>query len=329
MTLKASPSPNLNCLDWEENPKKIMLNWKNLVKEQPELFDIIIVSLDENGLIDHRKWLIGQYLQSDDKTFDGVVIDFDKDGKDISIKSSKVKYWCNLYEGGYKLPLDHKQEDLPTYYGAFRKLILSYEYRFLAMAKLSKTAAGKVYPLDLYFDGIYNRSLSLIHATLTLLDNKNYMAAASIVRLHLDNFLRLNAAWLVEKPHDFVVEVMDGKPIKDIKDRKGKKMVDGYLADEASEDYPWVKEVYKKGSGFIHFSGTHIFSHQKIINKDERTIGTYIGKGDWDNVTDKSRIEVLAVMIEISDCILKLAYGWARTKMQENDLENFIKNESK
>lgn len=298
-----------------------MLNWKSLEKIQPELFDIIIFALNRDDLTDHRKWLIGQYLQSDDKSFYGVVIDFGEDGKDIAIKSGRVKYWCHLYEGGYKLPPDYKQEDLPTYYEAFRNLILTYEYRFLAMAKLSKTAAGMVYPLDLYFDGIYNRALSLINATLTLLDSKNYMAAASIVRLHLDNFLRLNAAWLVAKPHDFVLEVMGGTPINKIKDRNDKKMLDSHLVDEASKNYPWVKEVYDKACGFVHFSGTHIFSHQKIIDKDERTIGTYIGKGDWDNVTDKSRIEVLAVMIDISDCILELAYGWARTKMQENDLD--------
>lgn len=296
------------------------MNWKSLHDNQPELFDIIIITLDDD-LSDHRNWRIGQYLQSADKTFYGVLVDFDKDGQDIAIKSEKVKYWCPLFEGGHKLPSDYTEEDLPMYYEAFRKLILSYEYRFLVMAKLTKMAAGKVYPLDLFFDGIYNRSLSLIQATLTLLDSSNYMAAASIVRLHLDNFLRLNASWLVDKPHDFVLEVMNGKAIKNIKDKKGNKMLDGYLVDEATKKYPWVKEVYEKACGYVHFSGTHIFSNQKIIDRDDRTIGTFIGKGDWDNVTDKSRIEVLAVMIEISDCILELAYGWARTKMQEDDLE--------
>jgi hypothetical protein len=298
-----------------------MLNWKNLKEKQPELFDIIIIALNEDDLTDHSKWLIGQYLQSDDKSFYGVVIEFDETGKDIAIKFDRVKFWSPLFEGGHQLPLKFKEEDLPIFYEAFRKMILSYEYRFLVIAKLSKTASGKVYPLDLYLDGIYNRALSLIYATLTLLDSKNYMAAASIVRLHLDNFLRLNAAWLVEKPHDFVMEVMDGTPIKRIKDRNEKKMLDGYLVDEASKTYPWIKEVYEKACGFVHFSSTHIFSNQKIANVEERTIDTYIGKSDWDNVTDKSRIEVLAVMIEISDCILQLAYGWARTKMQENDLD--------
>jgi len=295
-----------------------MLNWKKMSETQPELGDVVIIS-NEADKKDRTKWRIGQFLQSDDKSFYGIVVDFDDEGKDIAIKSNKVDYWCNLFEGGFKLPSDYKKEDLTIYYQAFRKLILSYEHRFLLMAEVSKMAKRKVYPLDMYLDGIYIRSLSLMNASITLLDSKNYMAAASIVRLHLDNFLRLYASYLVKNPHDFSMEVMGGKPIKKIKDHDEKFMNDGYLAKKASEKYPWIQQVYDKGCGFVHFSSTHIFSNLKIIDKDERTIETYIGKEDWDNVTDRSRIEVLAVMIEISDCILQLAYGWARKKMQEDD----------
>lgn len=299
-----------------------MLNWKNLQDIQPELFDIIIIALDDD-LADRRKWLIAQYLENEDKTFRGFLVDYDDEGQDMSINSDQVRFWCPLFEGGYKLPQDYKDEDLPKFYQAFRKLALSYEQRFLLMAKLTKTAKGKIYPLDMLLDGIYNRSLSLMDAVVTLLDGKNYMAAASIIRLHLDNYLRLNAYWLVEKPHDYVMEVMNGKSLRNLKDKSGEKLWDGYLVEVASKDYPWVKDVYEKACGFVHFSSTHIFSHQKMIDKEERTFGTYIGKGDWDNVTDKSRIEVLAVMIEISDAILNLAYGWARTKMQEDVIEKW------
>lgn len=296
-----------------------MLNWKQISDIKPEIGAIIIIAKDGDQE-DRSKWLIGQFLKNDDKTRFVVLVDFSEDGK-IVLKAENFKYWCYLLEGGYKLPAKYKEADLHTYYDIFRKLILTYEHRFLIMAKLSKTAAGKIYSLDIYFDGIYNRSLSLIHATLTLLDSKNYMAAAHIVRLHLDNFLRLHAAWMVNDPNDFVREVMNGKSVRNLIDRDGKKMVDNYLVREANKKYPWIKEVYEKSCGFIHFSGTHILSNQKIENNEEGTIETYIGKNDWDNVTDLSRIKVLAVMIEISDCILEYAYGWARTKMQEDDLE--------
>jgi hypothetical protein len=302
-----------------------MLNWKKMSEIRPELWDVVIISRD-NDREDRSKWMIGQFLQSDDKSFFGVVLDIDNEGKDLSIKAEKIDLWCNLFEGGLKLPSDYKKEDLPMYYDAFRKLALSYEHRFILMAKLSITAKRKIYPLDKYFDGIYNRSLSLMYAILTLLDSNNYMAAASVVRLHLDNFLRLYAAWLVDQPHDFANAVISGTPVKKIRDRNGKPMLDGYLVDKASEEYPWIKKVYDKACGFVHFSGTHVFANQEIINREDGVIGTHIRKDDWDNVTDLSRIEVLGVIIEISDCILHYAYGWARTKMQEDDLETIRKN---
>ncbi|TXE01838.1 hypothetical protein [Algoriphagus aquimarinus] len=300
-----------------------MLNWKLMADPYPVLGDIIIIAKDgENS--DRSKWLIGQFLQTEDGQQYGVLVDLTKEGAIIK-KTDKFKYWCKLLEGGKKIPPDPKEEDFPEYYDFFKKLIASYENKFIVMAKLSKMAGGNFYALDLYFDGVYNRSLSLLDATLILLDSKNFMAAASIVRLHLDNFLRLHAAWIVDKPYDFVSEVMDGKSVRNLKDRNGNKMWDGYLVEDASKKYPWIRDVYDKSCGFIHFSGTHIFSNQKIIDNETRTIGSYIGKRDWDNVTDLNRIEVLAVMIEISDCILEYAYGWAIHKMQaksESDKKN-------
>lgn len=297
-----------------------MLNWKEMSETPPEIWDIIIIA-QEGDREDRSKWLIGQFLQSDNKEFYGVLVDFDENGVDIALRADKIKYWSPLLEGGYKLPPDYKNEELPAFYGVFRKLMLSYEHRFIAMAKLSKTAKDKIYPLDEYLDGIYNRSLSLMDATITLLDNKNYMAAAHMVRLHLDNFLRLHAAWLVNKPHQFVLEVMNGASIRKMKDSDGKLMFDSHLVNKASEDYPWIEEVYDKSCGFIHLSATHIFSGKSVIDKEEMTVGTFIGKSDWNKVTDLNRIELIAVMIEISDCILQYAYGWARTKMQEDDLD--------
>lgn len=46
-----------------------MLNWKNIKERQPELFDKIIIILNEDGLNDYSEWHIGQYIESDDKSF--------------------------------------------------------------------------------------------------------------------------------------------------------------------------------------------------------------------------------------------------------------------
>jgi hypothetical protein len=144
------------------------------------------------------------------------------------------------------------------------------------------------------------------------------MAASHLVRPYLDNFLRLFAAHLVKNPHEFAHEVMKGKKVEEFFDKENQKQAlkDWYLREKASESYPWINKVYKTTSGYIHFSAKHIYN--PIVNVDlaNSTIGTYLTKYDSETVTDLNRIEAVLVMIEISNCILEYAYGWARTKVK-------------
>ncbi len=90
-------------------------------------------------------------------------------------------------------------------------------------------------------------------------------------------------------------------------------MRDDYLIAKAKEDYPWMEEVYKETSGFIHFSNKHIYNATKKNAGAPQTLNTYIGKYDHD-VNLQSKIEAYACMIEISNCILNLIFGWVDTK---------------
>lgn len=98
------------------------------------------------------------------------------------------------------------------------------------------------------------------------------------------------------------------------KENPKQKLEDWYLKDRASVEYPWIKDVYDITSGFIHFSSKHIFNPITKADTENSTIGTYLTKYDSETVTDLYRIEAVLLMIEISNCILEYAYGWARTK---------------
>src|SRR5258705_9771042 len=69
---------------------------------------------------------------------------------------------------------------------------------------------------------VIKRSSVLIEGFITLLNANNYIAAAHLVRLHLDNYLRLYAIWMVEDALDFAKDILAGAQINQIKDRKGK-----------------------------------------------------------------------------------------------------------
>ena len=102
---------------------------------------------------------------------------------------------------------------------------------------------GALYPLDLLIIASLNRSVSLIKGFASLIEQKNFISAAPLLRLQLDNCLRLSACTLVSNPHEFAVRIFEGERVNNMKDRNGKKMGDGYLAKKMSDDYPWILDV--------------------------------------------------------------------------------------
>lgn len=169
-----------------------------------------------------------------------------------------------------------------------------------------------IYPLDFYVSGIVSRSLSLIYGFETLIISHNYIAAAHLVRPHLDNFMRLNAAWLTENPHEFANKVWKGEHVRKLKDRDGKLMNDRYLKEKATERYPWMESVYDETSGFIHFSNKHIKSTMSLSDEDDM-IETFLGKTD-NKVSNKNKLEAIMCMVETCNAIAEAIFGWIETK---------------
>jgi|GEM_PF-1389171 len=289
-----------------------MLNWREIKSEQPEIDQTIILS--DEKITDFRKWTLGQFLENDEKTGFGILITPRK-----IVNPETFLYWTPFLLPELGIASDYKEEEIPKYLNAFKILLRSYEHRYLLMARTSKAPGSSLFHLDYYFDGVFSRALSLLEGFIVLLESKNFMAASHLVRPYLDNFLRLLAAWLVKNPQEFVNEVMNGKKVEEFFDKDNEKQAlkDWYLRNKASESYPWINEVYKQTSGYIHFSSKHIYNPIVKVDVEKGTIGTYLTKYDSETVTDLNRIEVVLVMIEISNCILNYAYGWSRTKDQK------------
>src|SRR5690606_27549632 len=100
--------------------------------------------------LDFKKWMIARYIQFPESTEVAFHID-----RDTYVRPKDAKYWRPLYEVDNLHKEDVPKEELAKLYKYCLTILSSYEHRFLAMAKLSKLASNKVYPLDLYLDGIY------------------------------------------------------------------------------------------------------------------------------------------------------------------------------
>lgn len=174
------------------------------------------------------------------------------------------------------------------------------ESRILNLAK--EMHQEKTFPLDLLANTVMDRSLQLIFGFTSLIRNENYISACHLVRCHLDNVLRFSGAWLVDNPHQFATDIIDGKQVDKIKDRDGNYLKDWYLRNKLNEEYPWIKSVYTETSGFIHLSNKHFFSSTKVVDKSERIVEFKISKKDY-YINDELRIETIIGMNKITNIL--------------------------
>jgi hypothetical protein len=179
-------------------------------------------------------------------------------------------------------------------------------------------SAGDIYHMDILTMAVVNRALELSEGFKDLILSKKFLCAAPLLRLQIDNLLRYSAAWLVDKPEDFVTEVMRGTPVKKLNDSSGKKMLDFYLVEKLTKDIPWVKSVYDKTCGYIHFSESH-FHKVMLSTSDNGEFSMGIGSQARE-VPESTYIEAVDAFNSATLEISKYVYGWLKTKDGSVDL---------
>ena len=135
-------------------------------------------------------------------------------------------------------------------------------------------------------------------------------AARSLLRIQVDTLIRYHAIWLVDQPHDFAADIMDGARIDKITDRDGNKMRDFYLINKLKNEYDWLPEVYSRLSGYVHFSGSHISSAVDQLNEKEIIFNI----SDTEKFPEISWIEAVDCFTECTLILFRYIYGWIKTK---------------
>jgi hypothetical protein len=174
--------------------------------------------------------------------------------------------------------------------------------------------------IGIYAYMVLKRSLSLVFGFSTMLRARNFLCAAPLIRLQIDNLLRFRAAFLVADQSQFVVDVLQGKQVRKLKDRNGKDMTDFYLQRVLSSDYPWLEDTYKKTSGYVHLSEEHFFNTVRASKSGRRgAFEAYIGADDK-LVSDEIYQEALEDMILVTHSLLTYLADWA-TGEASHDVE--------
>ena len=182
----------------------------------------------------------------------------------------------------------------------------------LGMALMGGTDAP-IFPLDLITFGAVKRNLSLTAAIRLLVESWNIVCARAVLRLHIDTSLRYSAAWLVNKPHDFATRILSGERMDRMKDKDGKRLTDAHIVEVRSSDYPWLPDVYANLSGYVHFSGSHVFDTFASMNGETRSVSFEISDTDM-KFPEASWVEVLECFRHATEILAHYLDGYRITK---------------
>jgi len=161
--------------------------------------------------------------------------------------------------------------------------------------------------------GAVKRCASQSYSLRLLIEGWNLLCARALLRMQIDTALRFSALWLVKAPHNVAREILRGGRLDKMKDRQGKRMTDAYLVSKLASQHPWLPSVYERTSGYIHFSGAHMFSPIAEVRKDAREVEYVIGETDT-NYPESSWLEVVECFNDATDIFLHYLAGWVRTK---------------
>lgn len=188
-----------------------------------------------------------------------------------------------------------------------------YRERHFELGKaIIQAYGGAMYPLDLLVLATLNRSLCLLKGFVSLIEDKNFVSAAPLIRLQLDNCLRLSAGTLVNNTHGFTMKILEGIPVRKQRDRSNKLMTDQYLVEKLTQQFTWVKKVYDNTSGYVHLSEKHIFNTMQASGEEYKFTLKITDRDEF--VPDALYIEAIKAFKATTDVLFEYIYGWAYTK---------------
>lgn len=202
--------------------------------------------------------------------------------------------------------------------------IKSLERKNLALAeKMLLAYNGTFYSLDMLALAALNRSLSQCAGFRKMIYLRNFICAAPMIRMQLDSAMKMYAAFIVDNPHTFAENVFRGFPVRNQKDKYGKKMTDANLIEYLSKDYNWIKNVYKQTSGYIHLSEKHIANTHRSFDSKTRSV-EHIVASNQNFLPKEIFIEAINGFVACTDILFKYIEGWIFTKEYPELVEKYF-----
>jgi len=173
---------------------------------------------------------------------------------------------------------------------------------------------GRVFSTDLVALGAARRTYALIDGFVALLRQRNPLCCGALLRLQLDTAMRFYACWLVDKPEEVALALLNDRHLDKIKSREGKRLADAYLHEQLSKQYgDWVSRVYGNTSGFVHFTGRAMTEASLKYDADAHLVTVSL-QGPGRVWTEPEMVEMVSVFVESVGITVNLLYSRSYTK---------------
>ena len=170
-----------------------------------------------------------------------------------------------------------------------------------AIPKKALTEGANFYKTHWLAIASLNRSVGLVQG-FCLLIRSNFICAAPLIRLQLDNLLRFNAlSWVADKDA-FTKRFISGERINTLKDKRGNKLTDRYLVEKMNGLFPGIAQIYEKTCSYVHLSEKHFFHSFKPAGDQEVFIP--IAERVDEMVEERERTEAAYTMDRITVLLL-------------------------
>lgn len=174
---------------------------------------------------------------------------------------------------------------------------------------------GDIYEIDLVHVGVMIRSYGLVDGFLDAFDTWNPIVAAPLVRMQIDNLVRLSYMAHALSATDVARHVIAGGEFRSLKDSDRKFLTDAKLLEHAKPYHPWIEPVYKATSGWVHFSPVHVYAGTRVRGDDDETMTLQIQVPlQPERIPLSALQELIRAMVKGTEEIFGYAEVWEQRK---------------
>ena len=195
--------------------------------------------------------------------------------------------------------------------------------------RLLQADSGNMFSADLVIMACAQRSLELIDGFCLLIERRNLICAAPLIRMQLDSVMKVVACQLGDA-NEVALALLGGKGTNKLltrekfaQDGKGKngrplppvrqQLTDSFLHRQLSASLPWASRVYEATSRFVHLSSPHMHSVVTDLGPD-RAVEFGVGRGAGRQVKEEELLEAVDAFIAATEGLFQLSVGWLSAK---------------